>query len=265
MCLFDVHALTLMSGLELEEVLQFLRNVGKQGAYTIAIETGRDYCLDREKTLQAVGAINPPLLVKKQKVSSPSAKSTFIKMEAEPKKDADVDGWGGEKALLSLEFLQLKLAAGRMAAKREREFAGPSANGPAAHARKQAAKRGLPPGAISPSDRFSASCCDSIYYTGKFNREGRPALWLETSVTPPPRKVKELSKNSDMLQKRLDEMYRRDRTKTHTTLCIDLAKQLNDERGQTEKQATAETIRRITNIPGIRGPGGSKPRQLRST
>lgn len=261
-CLFDVHDLSVISGLELDEVIQYLRNLGKPVADSIAIETGRDYCLDGQKIVQAVGSIKttlPSSTTSIRRTPTGGAKSSLIKMEVEPKKNENIDEWTGENEPLSFEFLQLKLVQGRMAAKRDKEYGAPSGKGPAAQAAKRAAKRGLPMGAISQSDSFVTGG-NSIYFTGKFNRAGRPALWLEASPTPPPQKVKALSEKKAFLQGHLDEMYRREPSKSHTKLCDDLAMKLNVERGPHKRPFMAVTIRRITDDPGHRSKGGSKPK-----
>jgi hypothetical protein len=264
-CIFDVHDLSLISGLELGEVLQFLKNLGKPGANSISLETGRDYCLDCQKTIQAVSLMNSTLLsstVRKPKATSRSVKSTFIRMEVEPQKEQIVDEWAGEIEPLGLEFLQLKLVQGRMAAKREKEYGAHTGSGPAAQAAKRASMRGLSSGAISQTDNFFTRG-NSVYFTGKFNRNGYPALWLDSSPNPsPPPKAKALSELRANLQNHLDEMFRREPEKSHTTLCDDLAKKLNESRGQGQRPFKGVTIRRITDDPGHRPKGGSKPKKL---
>lgn len=146
-CLFDVHDLSVISGLELDEVIQYLRNLGKPVADSIAIETGRDYCLDGQKIVQAVGSIKttlPSSTTSIRRTPTGGAKSSLIKMGVEPKKNENIDEWTGVNEPLSFEFLQLKLVQGRMAAKREKEYGASSGKGPAAQAAKRAAKRGLP-------------------------------------------------------------------------------------------------------------------------
>jgi hypothetical protein len=55
--LFDVHDLHLISGRELQEVIAFLQSPGNGGKSSIALEDGRDYCLDAETALRAVDSI----------------------------------------------------------------------------------------------------------------------------------------------------------------------------------------------------------------
>lgn len=265
-CLFDVHSLTLVSGPELEEVIQFLKNLGKPDTRSIAIESGRDYCLDRQKTIQAVSLIDCSMsisVINKQKALWREATSDVIKRLAEPEKNVVINEWAGPKEPLSMELLQLRLAEGRMAAKREKDSCVSPGTGPAANAAKRVSAQGLPLGAVSPSaNPFIED--NSMYFSGKFNRKGLPALWMEFPEDKRARSRKLMERNDDW-QNKLREMYLLDRSKglerTHTELCFELAKALNASRRLREKEVNPSTIRTNTKNPSRKGPGGSRPKR----
>ena len=265
-CLFDVHSLKLVSGSELKEVLQFLKNLGDADTRSIAIESGRDYCLDRQKTIQVVRLIDCSMstsVINKRKAHWREAASAVIKREAEPLKNATVSEWADPEEPLSLEFLQLKLAEGRIAAKREKDYCAIPGGGPAAKAAKRASVQDLPVGAVSPSDnRFIVD--DAVYFAGKFNRKGLPALWMEFPEDKRARS-RQLMERDDDWQNKLKEMFLLHKAKgierTHTELCIELAKVLNASRGLRGKEVNPSTIRTNTLNPSGKGPGGRYPKR----
>lgn len=265
-CLFDVHSLKLVSGPELKEVLQFLKNLGDADTRSIAIESGRDYCLDRQKTIQVVSLIDCSMstsVINKRKAHWREATSAVIKREAEPLKNATVSEWAGPKEPLSLEFLQLMLAEGRIEAKREKDYCATPGGGPAAKAAKRASAQNLPVGAVSPSDKPFIED-NSIYFSGKFNRQGLPALWMEFPEDKRARS-RQLMERDDDWQNKLKDMFLLDKAKgierTHTELCIELAKVLNASRGLRGKEVNPSTIRTNTLNPSGKGPGGRYPKR----
>lgn len=264
--LFDVHDLNLISGLELEEIITFLQNPGKDHKYRTAIQRGRDYCVEGEATIHAINSIRKTAsirVVNKGISAEYGGKFLTLVRSIEPEKCGVVGDWcGKELELFSLERLRLKVAAGRLAAMSESD-----------HARKigrytnllvnQRPQLELKPGATELSPTYFSSD-DYFYFTGKFNREGLPALWFDTADLEWPVIGTKENERHAMWKVRIKEMYKKS-GKSHTDLCIELAKTLHDEKGLRDKTAavSAATIQRITTDPGGRNRGGSKPKSLR--
>lgn len=258
--LFDVHSLKLISGLELKEVLEYLRRLGQSNATDIGIEHGRDYCLDGERAMQAIWQVignTPPRRSGKRKLSVLSAKPLTPASEADPRREDKIECWGFETEYFSVEAMQLKLAEARVVARREKAYPSPLAARASANKKVHA----LPPGATVPSQKFAGQGT-YFYSIETFNREGLPALSLDAAVLTRPPRPSEKNERNAKWQSLLKSMYLLDKEKSHTALCEKLAIRLNNDRGRGDGEVTAATIRRNTEDPGKRSVGGSKPRTL---
>lgn len=259
--LFDVHTLALISGLEMGEVVQYLRNRGSLEPADIGIANGRDYYLDGERAMQAISLSNvptatPPTGIKK--IPKLNADLLVAKRASGAIKGELVDDWGAEREQISVEFMQSKLAEARAAAKRQQKS-------PSILAARAARKptRLLPAGAMAmlkkPNDYY-----DYFYSESKFNRSGLPALSLEDAMPKLPVSAQWLIDRTAEWQRLLNDMHLADGEKSHTQLCDELAYRLYAKRGLREtKVVTSSTIRRLTKPPGNTKPGGSKPKKSR--
>jgi hypothetical protein len=267
--LFDVHSLAPIFELELEEVLQFLRTHGSKDATTIALEKGRDYCLDGEKATHAIALISteaPTWVTGRRKSKGRRAAESSSGQRVEDRgAELELKSWGVEKKYVTLEFLQLKLAEGRYKAQQEIPM-NRSQRGPMG----RSTLRELTLGATSRSEKFHDDGED-IYVRGTFNRSGLPALWLETTnpdllVVWKAKKAKN-ARNAKhaMWQIRLYELYQRNKMLTHRELCVQLAKILNDQKGSHERTVNPETMRAVTLDPGERPRGGARMKRQAST
>jgi hypothetical protein len=159
-----------------------------------------------------------------------------------------------------LNRLYVKLAEGRVSSEREKKLnESPHSSGILG---KRFGERELKPGATSLST--TGSFGGYVYFNGKFNRAGSPALWFDTADLAWP----DIGSNEKygIWQARLNEMYKRSR-KSKTELCIELADLLQSEKRVTDKskKISAASIFRQTKDPGNRGPGGSKPKNQSRT
>lgn len=184
--LFDVYTLKLIVGLELEEVIQYLGSLGTTTATGIGMESGRDYCVDAEHAIQLISSIcSTARFTGTRKVAGDGLGSNSLASSRPNKvgKGEVVDDWSGQdKEHYSWELLHVKVAEGRLAVHRaqnlEKEFGKRLSGGPAARNRESA----LVAGATSSLKKRSWS--DSyVYFIGKFNRNGFPAVWFDTAVT----------------------------------------------------------------------------------
>jgi hypothetical protein len=76
---------------------------------------------------------------------------------------------------------------------------------------------------------------------------------------------RQLMERDDDWQNKLKDMFLLDKAKgierTHTELCIELAKVLNASRGLRGKEVNPSTIRTNTLNPSGKGPGGRYPKR----
>lgn len=252
--IFDVYTLALIAGLELEEVLHFLRGFGSRNASTIAIDKGRDYYMDGERTIGWISTTNISSSAGKKEASRKTVKSSVAKLYAEVQNGVLEDDWGRERARISDANILLKLAQGRVIAERERAR---EVSGVAARLSRNVVRPALAVGATAPStNEFDHS---HFYVVGKFNRDGLPALWLDPKDPQSFRGKDKQIRINPKWQSRLDEMHLKDKEKPHSALCLELSKSLVGERGQQSRVVTAATIRKQTRDPGKRRAGGSRP------
>lgn len=264
MLLFDVHDFKPILGLELNEVVHFLRGAGPKVADSIGMDKGRDYCLDGEKVMQMVGALktkarssglssepNTSVSIVESSNSSPNVKDPI---------NERTDLFGDEIGPVDVEILRLKLSEGRISAVREMKLR--ASGGPASKAAARTEARGLPTGAIALSNEYRI-LGEYEYFKNKFNRKGLPALWFDTTEIEWPFINESLTQRNALWQSSLDNMYKSHPEKTHGVLCKDLANMLNAQRARGAKEINSSTIRTNTFDPGNRGTGGSKPRSLR--
>jgi len=263
--LFDVHDLNLVSGLELEEVISFLQNPGNGDKSKIAAEKGRDYCLDSEATMQAIDSICKSASIRPVNAGA-SAKQggklfTLVR-DVVPVKGDIVDDWSGQDIeLFGLKRLCLKLAEGRLSFERDKQLKEYAQSSKILA--KRYVQRELKPGATSPSTAHTKSS-NYVYFIGKFNRVGSPALWFDTADLDWP--VIGSNEKYGIWQARINAMYKKS-GKSKTDLCIELADLLHSEKGMLDKspKISAQTIFRRTKDPGSRTAGGSKPKSQRRT
>jgi hypothetical protein len=215
--LFDVHTLKLIPDLEMQEVLHYLRSRGSSEPADIGIENGRDYCLDGEKTMQAISQCNvtkPTRQARSKKISKPNANDSIVNLESGATKGTTLDDWGADRELISVEFMQLRLTEARAAVKRQQK----SSSILAARAAARKSARQMPVGATAlskkPNDYF-----DHFYSASRFNRSGLPALSLDAATPKAPGGGQGLTERNAEWQRRLKDMYLADKEKSHVELC----------------------------------------------
>lgn len=251
--LFDVHTLTLISGQEMGEVLKYLRNRRSIEPTDIGIESGRDYCLEAERTIQAITEINAPApahQLRNRKKAARNETSAKLTPNSGAARTAFEEEWVNDRELISVEAMQLKLGVARAIVEREKKY--PSMLGARAAARKPVVE--VPAGATVL--KRSTDWSDYVHTANKFNSSGLPALSLGAAAADTSGSMQGLDEKHTEWQELLKSMYREDPEQSHTALCKKLAMRLNKD---STKKVSMSTIRRNTRDPGKRKAGGSKP------
>lgn len=270
--LFDVHSLKLVTGDELEDVVEYLLHYTNDSRHplNVGIAAGLDYCMDAHrlaKEIQGTGTLRR--LEYRSPIGSterPSKTQPVTPIVSVYSSDVDVE-WEVPKVPLTTEFIALQLAIGREQAARERASPPRVFPKPRKPAALQPRDRSEYRGATEPNDWSCIWGSDQIYLVGKFNIAGDPALLLENDL---PKKVgprghaagSRLALRFEAWQARINAMYYSGphKGKPHRTLSEELAKQLNAEMlPSSKKTISAEMIRRETFNPSSPEAGVQKP------